>query len=327
MMEPLCLVAGTQGLTLECVPCPDRQEFESTSMQDEFKNSGSEFSQIAYSTRPDGMPIEWEAFRCRQWPGVRAQYRRLRGPVKFNFSISGKLHCFLLLDSYAEDGEMVVGDLNRVSTKDLRNKFIYADPASSISGWSRIERAGSFVLVEMMSNEHDEISDIPPIFMRASILMRSVLLQFKSLVIDETSLAPDYAETLGTMLRQELRRIHFKKSHDGSHDGGLTPRQLKSAIAYMDDRMDQNISIPNLAEHLGMSSFHFIRMFKKSAGLPPHRFFITRRVDRAKELLRSPHLSVSDVAEMSGFGGVTQLTRAFRRIVGTTPSAFRKELS
>jgi AraC family transcriptional regulator len=93
----------------------------------------------------------------------------------------------------------------------------------------------------------------------------------------------------------------------------------------MEDLIDQDVSISDMARQLDMSPFHFIRMFKKSAGLPPHKFLRARRLEKAKELLRLPHLSIAEVAERAGFGGVTQLERNFRRYVGTTPSSFRRQ--
>ena len=61
--------------------------------------------------------------------------------------------------------------------------------------------------------------------------------------------------------------------------------------------------------------------------MPPHRFMVQRRVDRAKELLVNARIPVSEVAARAGFNSVTQLTKAFCRIIGTTPSAFRREIS
>ncbi|MBX9826337.1 MAG: helix-turn-helix transcriptional regulator, partial [Xanthobacteraceae bacterium] len=72
--------------------------------------------------------------------------------------------------------------------------------------------------------------------------------------------------------------------------------------------------------------FHFIRSFKQAAGIPPHQFMIRLRVDRAKEMLAEGDLSIAEVASQTGFGSPIQLTRAFRRVVGTTPSAFRRDM-
>lgn len=295
-------------------------------MQDHDNEDNHGFSRISYGTRPGVLPIEWETFKCRQWPGVRVQYRRLNGPLTYSFSISGKTHCFFLLDIHRMDGETIIGDLPKITIKDLRDKFVFAGESCSISGWSQIAKAGSFTMVELETIEGDDIWRIPPIFTQSEVLLRSLMSQFKSLVIDDASAVPGYAETLAMMLSQELKRIHATRDRIPAEDGGLTPRQLRTAIAYMEDRINQEISISDMAKNLGISPFHFIRMFKKSVGVPPHRYFLERRVDRAKELLRSSHLSVSEVAEMSGFGGVAQLTRTFRRIVGTIPSKFRKDL-
>lgn len=296
-------------------------------MQDHNNEDNHGFSHISYGTRPGMLPIEWETFKCRQWPGVRVQYRRLNAPLTYNFSISGKTHCFFLLDIHRVDGETIIGGLPKITTKDLRDKFVFAGESCSISGWSQLAKAGSFTMVELEATESGDIWGIPPIFMQSEALLRSLMSQFKALVIDDASAAPGYVETLAIMLTQELMRIHATRSRIiPAEDGGLTPRQLRTTIAYMEDRIDQEILISDMAKNLGMSPCHFIRMFKKSVGVPPHRYLLVRRVDRAKELLRSSHLSISEVAEMSGFGGMAQLTRTFRRIVGIIPSKFRKDL-
>lgn len=282
-------------------------------------------SQMVYTTRRGAMPLEWETLKCRQWPGVRLQYRRLSGPISYDFSISGETNRFFLLDINRLDGETNITGLPRITTKDLRDKFVFAHRSCTIFGWSEVEKSAAFTLVEMDAVKEDGISDLPPMFMQSDVLLRSIMMQFKSLAIDETSELPGYAEALCIMLPQQLRRVCAKKGLEEGEDGGLTPRQLRLAIAFIEDRLDREVSIADMAKNLGMSPFHFIRMFKKSAGVPPHKFYLARRVDRAKDLLRQSHLSISEVAEMSGFNGVPQLTRAFRKIVGTNPSSFRRE--
>jgi AraC family transcriptional regulator len=67
-----------------------------------------------------------------------------------------------------------------------------------------------------------------------------------------------------------------------------------------------------------------MRAFKQTAGMPPLQFMIRRRVDRAKELLAESHASVAEIADRTGFGNPIMMSRAFRRILGTTPSAIRR---
>jgi len=290
-------------------------------------NENDNFSRIWYGTRPGALPIEWETFKFRQWPGVRVQYRRLNGPTTYDFSISGKAHCFFLLDVHRVDGETIVGDLPKITTKDLRDKFVFSGESCSISGWSQLAKPGAFTMVELETIESDGMCGLRPLFIQSDALLRSILTQFKALAMGDGSEIPGYAETLAIILPQELKRLHAARSRAHAEIGGLTPRQLRAAIAYIEDRIDQEISISDMAQNLGISPFHFIRMFKKSAGVPPHKYFLARRVDRAKELLRSPQLSISEVAEMSGFCGASQFTRTFRKVVGICPSRYRRDLS
>jgi AraC family transcriptional regulator len=88
----------------------------------------------------------------------------------------------------------------------------------------------------------------------------------------------------------------------------------------------EKIAIADLAALLGLTRFHFIRSFQQNVGLPPLQFLIRCRIERARELLKVDTLNVADVAAQSGFGGTVQLTRAFRRVVGTTPSRYRRGL-
>lgn len=293
------------------------------SMADDF--SKSNIAKLEYRSRPDQSPVEWSTLKHGDWNGIRVQFRRMNGPMEFEFSNSGMGHRFGLLDLLREDGETIVDGGKRISNKDLRDRFIYCGPGGNISGWSKINRAMSLVLVEMAPEVSENGTGFPSLFTPADALTRSILLRFRSLLFDEGEYRASYVETLATMLRQETSRIVSRSISVESLDGGLTSRQLKLVISYMEDRLDQDISISDMARHISMSPFHFIRMFKKSAGSPPHKYLLVRRLEKAKEFLRLPHMTIAEVAERAGFGGVTQLERSFRRYVGTTPSSFRRQ--
>ena len=73
-----------------------------------------------------------------------------------------------------------------------------------------------------------------------------------------------------------------------------------------------------------LSVYHFARQFKHATGLPPHRYVILRRVERARELLQArAELSLAEVAAEVGFSDQSQLTHHFKRLVGLTPGQFR----
>ena len=73
-----------------------------------------------------------------------------------------------------------------------------------------------------------------------------------------------------------------------------------------------------------LSAYHFARQFKAATGLPPHQFVITRRVERAKQLLQAgTDLSLAEVALRAGFSDQSQFCHHFKRLVGVTPGQFR----
>jgi AraC family transcriptional regulator len=75
-----------------------------------------------------------------------------------------------------------------------------------------------------------------------------------------------------------------------------------------------------------LSPFHFARAFKQSFELPPHRYLTLRRIERAKELLRQPDLSVTRIGLNVGFSDTSSFSVAFRRETGVTPTDFRRVL-
>jgi len=72
------------------------------------------------------------------------------------------------------------------------------------------------------------------------------------------------------------------------------------------------------------SPYHFSRAFKQTFGIPPHRFHLHRRIERAKSLLRSPAASITSVGMAVGFSEATAFSTAFRKATGMTPTGFQR---
>jgi AraC family transcriptional regulator len=103
----------------------------------------------------------------------------------------------------------------------------------------------------------------------------------------------------------------------------LAPRQIRAVQAYVETRLHQQMSLADLAASAGLSSFHFLRSFKGSLGSTPARYVMDRRMERARYLLKVSKITVSEVGISVGFEDVSHFSRAFRRAMGITPSAFR----
>lgn len=98
-------------------------------------------------------------------------------------------------------------------------------------------------------------------------------------------------------------------------------RPVRRALDYLRARLVESISLDDLARHAGLDKFHLCRAFRAQIGLPPHAYLIHLRIARAKQLLRRG-VRASDVPPLVGLYDQAQLTRHFRRIVGTTPARY-----
>ena len=91
----------------------------------------------------------------------------------------------------------------------------------------------------------------------------------------------------------------------------------------MDAACDEDWPVPRLARVSGVSEAHFARSFKDAFGVPPHRYLLTRRIERAKALLRDTDLPVTDIAFRTGWSSLGTFGRIFRDITGDSPSELR----
>ncbi len=107
---------------------------------------------------------------------------------------------------------------------------------------------------------------------------------------------------------------------------GLTPAQLSRVKHLVYGRIDQEISLQDLAHAAGLSTSYFNQMFRKTTGQAAHQFVLQARVDHAKDLLRSRRLRVIDVAISCGFQTSQHFARVFRSICRVTPTEYRRAL-
>ncbi len=100
-------------------------------------------------------------------------------------------------------------------------------------------------------------------------------------------------------------------------------RRLLRAKDRMDAASHEGWPVERLARVSGVSEAHFARSFKAAFGLPPHRYLLTRRIERATTLLRDTEAPVTEIAFQTGWNSLGAFGRTFRDIVGESPGAFR----
>jgi AraC-like DNA-binding protein len=109
--------------------------------------------------------------------------------------------------------------------------------------------------------------------------------------------------------------------------GGLAPWQLKRAMAIMDSKLDGDIPIAVIAQFCGLSPSYFTRAFKISTGMPPHKWLLKRKVEKATNLLRTTRMSLSEIAVDCGFVDQSHFTRVFSKAIGAAPGQWRKSIN
>ena len=100
-------------------------------------------------------------------------------------------------------------------------------------------------------------------------------------------------------------------------------RRLLRAKDRMDAASHEAWPVARLAQVSGVSGAHFARSFKQAFGIPPHRYLLTRRIERAMALLRETELSITDIAFDTGWASLGTFGRTFRDITGDSPGAVR----
>ena len=133
------------------------------------------------------------------------------------------------------------------------------------------------------------------------------------------------AESLATVLAVHLiRHVLAPRRPARGPDGALPRVRLRAVVDFIESNLDAAPTLEQMAAVARLSPYHFARQFKAAAGLPPHQYVLTRRVERAKELLRAgTDLSLAEVAADVGFSDQSRFCHHFKRLVGVTPVPFR----
>jgi AraC family transcriptional regulator len=134
-----------------------------------------------------------------------------------------------------------------------------------------------------------------------------------------------YAESLAVALAVRLIEGSDQVPRLGFRDGPTLSAQQRERLAdFIESHIQESLSLADLAEVAGLSVSHFKMLFSRTFGMPAHQYVVYRRVERAKLLLLSGRMSLSDVAHATGFAHQSHMGRCMRKFLGLTPSALLK---
>jgi AraC family transcriptional regulator len=133
-----------------------------------------------------------------------------------------------------------------------------------------------------------------------------------------------YAESLGMALAAHLVRRYAAPANGAAMRQALSKPQLRRVLDFIENHLDEELTLVRLAAIAGVSASHFKPLFKQSLGIPVHQYVVRRRVEQAKTLLLEGGMAMSEIAATAGFAHQSHMASCMRRILGATPSEVRR---
>lgn len=134
-----------------------------------------------------------------------------------------------------------------------------------------------------------------------------------------------YAESLAnTLILHLLKNYTVAGYRQDTAKGGLPGFKLRRAKEFINEHLEEDLTLQQVAEAVGFSQFHFNRAFRRSTGLTPQQYLTQQRINRAKELLSNGDLPLVEVGIQAGFKNQSHFTTLFRKFTALTPKAFRE---
>ena len=135
-----------------------------------------------------------------------------------------------------------------------------------------------------------------------------------------------YVDAMGQMMALHLVRHHSScyRAIRSSRNATIASWKIRRLIEFIDANLDSDLSLETISAVVEISPFYLPRAFKSAVGQSPHQYVLERRIERAKELLRSTDSPIREVALSSGFSSQAHLSNRFTRRVGVTPAAYRR---
>jgi len=104
------------------------------------------------------------------------------------------------------------------------------------------------------------------------------------------------------------------------------PLMITRGKQFIQDHYHEKLSLPLVARSVNASHFYFCKQFRKATGLSFTEYITRTRIEKAKSLLLNPHLRVSEIGRTIGFHSLTHFNRAFKKVLGQSPSEYREAL-
>lgn len=173
----------------------------------------------------------------------------------------------------------------------------------------------------------EDLAIPPPMVNRADVVISALLESLRDEVAANHRPQTAYVEHLLAVVLSRLARLDGTVSTTDARSAPLNRPALNRVQDYIEANIGSDIALTDLAGLLDMPVDSFARRFRAATGLAPYAYVIERRVRHAETLLKTTREEIAVIALTLGFSSQSHLTTTFRRVVGTTPRAYRAQFS
>ncbi len=272
--------------------------------------------------------------RLTNWGAIQADAVKVTRRETFEYGFQARRHLLIVYErAERDDGETLIEGLPKSTLREFNCKLSFVPAGHRFYGWQtpRVLTRVTYFYIDLQDPWFDLESGVtcPTISPRLFFFDQAVwdtALKLKAEVGNSDPGSRQYAEALSLVLMHELIRSERTASAAAMRPlrGGLPAWQQKRVAEFIEEHLAEAISLAALAKLVDLSLYHFARAFTQSFGAPPHRYHMARRMDRARSLLQTPALSVTQIGIRIGFRETSSFTRAFRKFTGLTPTEYRR---
>jgi AraC family transcriptional regulator len=271
--------------------------------------------------------------RLENWGAIQADAVKITRRGTFEYGYQARRHLLIAYErAERHEGETLIEGLPKSTLREFNCKLCFVPAGHRFHGWEtpRVLTRVTYFYIDLQDRLFDPGFSItsPTISPRLFFFNQAVwdtVLKLKAEVGNSDPSSRQYVEALSIVLVHELIRLEQTTSGAARPvHGGLPLRQQKRLAEFIDEHLAEEISLATLAGLVDLSVYHFARAFKQSFSVPPHRYHMNRRMDRARSLLRRSAFSVTQIGSQIGFRETSSFTRAYRKFAGVTPSKYRR---
>lgn len=225
----------------------------------------------------------------------------------------------------------------RVCQERIVKGHIALTPAGELHGWRSWDSECDVLLIRLkpeflahIALKTDDV-DKSRVELLTNFSFRDAQIEQIGLLLWSERQFPDVASQLYTESLKNILAVHLLRNYCTSKQlvsevsDDLSRSKLQLAIDYINDNLEQDLTLAEIAATIDMSHYHFARLFKQATGVPPHQYILQCRINCAKELLSNSNLSLVEITFRLGFNSQSHFTATFRKLTKTTPKAYREE--